>query len=395
LLIQLGIPYDSWDALRTAEELMSFIHQQATAASVELAKERGPFPNLAGSVFDRNGTPRPRNATITTIAPTGTLATIAGCSSGIEPIFAVCSERHILDSRLIEVNTQFERIAKERGFYSEALVEEILAKGSVHHVEGVPDDVKRLFVTAHDIAPEWHVRLQAAFQRYTDNAVSKTINFAQTATRDDIRRAYLLGYEQGCKGLTVYRDGSRETQVLVTGTGKSTGGPGRVDRRPRPDIVYGMTRKMSTGCGSLYITINEDENGQPFEIFAQIGKAGGCASSQTESTARLCSALLRLGAEPDLIVKQLRGISCHLPTFVNGTKVHSCADAIAQVLEDYLSTKKPATTPKVDMPFGNLPTNGGKAVAMTRGACSNCGSSALEHSEGCVVCRLCGFSECG
>jgi ribonucleoside-diphosphate reductase alpha chain len=217
LLIRLGIPYQSPDALRTGEELMRFIREQGRAASEELARERGVFPNYPGSLYDLPGGPRLRNATITTVAPTGTLSIIAGCSSGIEPLYALSYTRHVLgDMDLPEVYEYFIETARNRGFYTDNLLMRITAGETVPGMAEVPEDVRRVFVTAYDIAPEWHVRMQAAFQRHTDNAVSKTVNFPHGATREDIAKVFLLAYREGVKGITVYRSGSRSGQVLTT-----------------------------------------------------------------------------------------------------------------------------------------------------------------------------------
>ena len=214
LLVTVGIPYNSEEATKLAEKVMSFIHEESVKASQKLAEERGVFPNWKGSVWGEKGIDM-RNATINTIAPTGSISIITGCSSGVEPLFAVSYVRRIMDGmELIEMNPHFERMARERGFYDENLIKKITKRGTIQHIDEIPEDIRRVFVTAHDIQPEWHVRMQAAFQRHTDNAVSKTINFPADATIDDVRKAYMLCYELGCKGITVYRDRSREKQVL-------------------------------------------------------------------------------------------------------------------------------------------------------------------------------------
>ncbi len=396
MLIQLGIPYNSPEALSLAEEVMRFISEEARKASARLAEERGVFPNWSRSIYARQAF-RVRNATVTTIAPTGSLSIIAGCSSGIEPLFAVCFVRNVLEgTRLLEVNPHFERIARERGFYSRELMEEVSRTGSVRDVDGVPDDVKALFVTAHDITPEEHIRMQAAFQRYVDNAVSKTVNFPNHATPEDVERVYLLAYELGCKGVTVYRDGSRQQQVLSKGASvesSSAGSPAprgpsdtmeeRIVPRKRPEVVVGTTRVMKTGCGNLYVTVNEDERGQPFEVFNHMGKAGGCAASQSEAIGRLVSLALRCNIAPEEIIKQLKGISCHQQTWAKGGKISSCADAIGKALELYM-TKKGGNGSK-----GNIPQRG-----PLLGACPECGG-VVEHESGCVVCRNCGYTKCG
>ena len=222
MLIQLGIPYNSDEALQKAEEIMSFISKTAKEKSRQLAEERGAFPNFRGSVFEQRGEPPIRNATLTTIAPTGTISIIGGCSSGIEPLFAVVYIRNVMEgTELLEVNPYFERIAKEQGFYSEELMREVARTGSVQHVRGIPEKVKRLFVTAHDIHPEWHVRMQAAFQKHVDNAVSKTVNLPYHATPRDVEMIYMLGYKLGVKGITVYRDGSKSEQVIYIGDSRN------------------------------------------------------------------------------------------------------------------------------------------------------------------------------
>ncbi len=389
MLIRLGIPYNSERALDLAEEVMSFITSEGRAASAALAEERGVFPNYEKSIY--SGSIRVRNATITTIAPTGTLSIIAGCSSGIEPLFAVCFVRTVLEgTKLFEINPYFEAVARERGFFSREMMERISETGSISGIAEIPEDVKEVFVTAHDITPEDHIRMQAAFQRHVDNAVSKTVNFPNHATPDDVKKVYLQAYRLGCKGVTVYRDGSRESQVLSKGTKERVraGDHAPEERqkiipRRRPDVVKGTTQAMKTGCGTLYVTVNEDEEGLPFEVFNHIGKAGGCASSQSEAIGRLVSLALRSNIAPEEIITQLKGISCHQHAWSSGGKISSCADAIAKALELYMTKGK-----------GN--GNGGKLgdVVMQIGACPECGGT-VEHEGGCAVCRNCGHTRCG
>jgi len=218
MLIKLGVPYDSQKAVNTADKLMKFISKQARQKSVELGKERGSFTNFKGSVWDKNGYKTMRNATVTTIAPTGTISVIAGCSSGIEPLFAVAFVRNVMEgTKLLETNDLFEKKAKQRGFYSKELMNQIARKGSVQDIEDIPHDVKRLFLTALEIGPDWHVKMQAAFQKHTDNAVSKTVNLPIDTSSDDVRRVYLLAHKLRCKGITIYRYGSKDKQVLNIG----------------------------------------------------------------------------------------------------------------------------------------------------------------------------------
>ncbi len=392
MLIQLGIPYNSVDASDLATRVMKFIQSESKRQTSFLAIERGVFSNFEGSVYSDKM--EIRNATTTTIAPTGTLSIIAGCSSGIEPLFAVSFVRNVLEgTKLYEVNPVFEKIAKDRGFWSRELIEEIAAKGSLKDVSEVPDDVKKVFITAHDISPLDHVRMQAAFQKHVDNAVSKTVNFSHDATQKDVEDVYFLAYGLGCKGVTVYRDGSREEQVLSTGQtskqqeSEATEPVEPVDKitpKKRPEMIKGTTRLMKTGCGNLYITVNEDEDGNIFELFTHMGKAGGCASSQAEAIGRLISLALRSNIEPIEIEKQLKGISCHSPTWATGGKISSCSDAISKALERYkqVGEKKNGN--------GSHPRDD---KIMMCGACPDCGG-AVQHEGGCAVCRDCGFTKC-
>ncbi len=386
MLIQLALPYNSDSASKLAEEVMGFIQREGKAASAALAEERGVFPNYAGSIYD--GSIRLRNATVTTIAPTGTLSIIAGCSSGIEPLFAVSFVRNVMEgTKLLEVNPYFEKVAKARGFWSRDLMERIADKGTIHDFEEIPDDVKAIFVTAHDITPMEHVAMQAAFQKQVDNAVSKTVNFPNAATPKDVEDVYLLAYHLNCKGVTVYRDGSRDEQVLSTGkTAKKEAehAPSKIVPRKRPETIKGETRHMKTGCGNIFVTVNEDENGQLFELFTHMGKAGGCAASQAEAIGRLVSLALRSNIEPDAIINQLRGITCHNQTWTSGGKITSCSDAIAKALEKFLQRGGK----------GNGNGHKKKNDDVMLGACPECGG-VVEHEGGCAVCHSCGFTKCG
>jgi ribonucleoside-diphosphate reductase alpha chain len=384
MLIQLGTPYNSDGAVHLAEELMEFIQKEGTHTSAALAEQRGVFPNYEGSVYD--GNIRLRNATVTTIAPTGTLSIIAGCSSGIEPIFAVSFVRTVMEgTKLIEINPYFEKVAKERGFWTRELMERIADRGSVQDFDQIPDDVKAIYMTAHDISPSEHIAMQAAFQKYVNNAVSKTVNFPHKATPKDVEDVYLLAYKLNCKGVTVYRDGSREQQVLTRGKKgekqQAEEARQKIVPRNRPDVIKGTTRLMKTGCGNIYVTINEDEEGHLFELFTSMGKAGGCAASQSEAIGRLVSLAFRSNIEPDEVINQLKGIMCHSPTWHEGGRILSCSDGIANALERY-RTK------------GSKGNGDGHKVVMLMGACPECGG-AIEHEGGCAVCHNCGFTRCG
>jgi len=390
MLIQMSVPYNSDKAIQLAEEVMGFIQREGKNASAALAEERGVFPNYPESIYD--GKIKQRNATVTTIAPTGTLSILAGCSSGVEPLFAVSFVRTVMEgTKLLEVNPYFEKVAKERGFWSRELMEKIAEQGSLQGFQEIPEDVREVFLTAHDISPMEHIAMQAAFQKYVDNAVSKTVNFSHSATTKDVEDVYLFAYDLGCKGVTVYRDGSREEQVLSTGsTGKTPAKEAepnvqaKIVPRKRPEAIIGETRTMKTGCGTIYITVNEDEHGQLFELFTHMGKAGGCASSQAEAIGRLVSLALRSNIEPEAIINQLKGITCHQQTWSSGGKITSCSDAIAKALEKY--------SKKGDKANGN--GGNGHGETMLIGACPECGG-AVEHEGGCAVCHSCGFTKCG
>ncbi|MDZ7641119.1 MAG: TSCPD domain-containing protein [Desulfurivibrio sp.] len=385
LLIQLEIPYSSTEAESKAEEVMRFIDQQALEASVELGKARGPFPNFPESIYGRQDPERPvRNATRTTIAPTGTISILAGCSSGVEPLFAVSFLRRVMDNdELFEVNPLFEAVAKKEKFYSHELIRQIAYNGTVAGLEEVPQKYRRVFETAHDITPRNHLEIQAAFQRHTNNAVSKTINFPHEASEEDVRQSYLLAHELNCKGMTIYRDGCRDNQVLNIGkTDKKAAQQALLQqptKRDRPTMLTGCTYQMTSGCGPMYVTINEDEDHHFFELFNTVGKAGGCAASQCEAIGRLVSLAWRSGMPPEPIVKQLVGISCHKPAGFGENKVTSCADAIAQAVRKHLERTN-----------GRRDPNLAETNAMF-GACPECGG-VVEHEGGCCVCHGCGRS---
>ncbi len=407
MLFLLGLPYDSEEAVELATRLMGHIKHEADQMSRELARKRGPFPNFPTSIFAQRGEEPIRNATTTTIAPTGTISIIAGASSGIEPLFAVVFKRNVMDKdRLMEVHSLFSDVARKEGFYSNELMDRIAEKGSLRGISGVPEKHQRVFVCAHDITPEWHIRMQAAFQRFTDNAVSKTVNFSHDATMVSVRKVYLLAYELGCKGVTIYRDGSREEQVLSTMKKKETGmDTGTIRPRERPRIIHGVTGRVDTGCGALYVTINADRFG-PFEIFANLGKGGGCAAAQIEAIARQSSLSLRSGIDPWQIVKQLKGIRCpnpkNAPLGMAEDSVLSCPDGMAKAFERYLQGKSPSieeertTAPTLEYyNEGNGTDSNGRVPeeGVIVGVCPECGNS-LVYQDGCSVCHSCYYSKC-
>jgi len=417
MLIRLNIPYNTKKAIAIAEKVMKFMQEESKKASEKLALERGEFANFKGSIYDVPNGPKYRNATTTTLAPTGTISIIASCSSGIEPLFAISYIRRVMDNtELVEVHPIFKRVAKERGFYSEELMRKIAEHGSLSGIDEIPEDIKRVFVTAHDISAEWHIRMQAAFQKYTDNAVSKTVNFANTATVEDVKSSYLFSYKEGCKGVTIYRDKSRETQVLnieskAQPEAKKHSG---IVPRERPSETLGRTLRVGTGCGNLYVTINEDKMGL-CEIFAKMGKSGGCAASQSEAISRLISLCLRSGIEKEAILKQVKGIRCPSPLWVNGGMILSCPDAIAKTIEKYIEgsngngnghghieDEMVLVDPAVAKAMATAPVPLAPQVAVMDEReirtdmcpqCPDCGSM-VDFSEGCIVCKSCGYSKC-
>ena len=403
MLIKLGLAYDTEKALETADIVMGFIKREAWSASQELAKERGPFPNFDKSIFSEKKMQPLRNATVTTIAPTGTISLISGCSSGIEPLFAIAYEKHVMDNeKLVEVHHDFVKVARERNFYSEPLMEKIAKQGSLKGISEIPDDVARVFVTSHMISPEWHIRMQAAFQKYTDNAVSKTVNFPFEATIRDVETVFRLAHTLGCKGVTVYRDGSRDEQVLNVGSGKKgtrQSESTRVTPRARPERTVGVTERVKIGCGNLYVTVNSDEKGI-CEVFTSLGRAGGCPS-QSEATARLVSMALRAGVDVQEIIDQLKGIRCMSTikrgAMSGGIKVLSCPDAIGKVIEQYHLSARDSFTKSTVPVKENKPAEKKDLLldnAEPGSSCPEC-NEPLEHEGGCVICKSCGYSKCG
>jgi ribonucleoside-diphosphate reductase alpha chain len=475
-LVKLGIPYNSDEGVEFGRKLQQFVDVESKSESQRLAEQRGPFPEWARSIWGPDETCargpageriRPmqmlRNCNVNTVAPTGTISIIAGCSSGIEPLFAVAFMRNQAGVMMPDVNEDFLRIAKAEDWYSEELIEKIAKQGHIHFDE-VPEKWQRVFVTAHDITPEWHVRMQAAFQEHCDSAISKTTNFPHTATPEDVRAIYELAYDLKCKGVTVYRDGSRDNQVLSTGAtdkakaeraGAAAGdgaGAGahrgevgdlkgtiaeldaeierlkkqlfeveaenlqRRQKRARPDALRGTSIRKETPLGTMFVHVTEDDRGQPFEVFINLGKAGGPAMADVEAIGRLISLGLRSGISIQAIHRQLRGISSDRAVGLGPNKVLSVPDAIGIALEDWMREKQGvqqellrAQTP----PEGTPAISPATAAAITAagaqaqyefekvtggetfmGTCPDCGSS-MEFAEGCAKCHVCGYSECG
>jgi ribonucleoside-diphosphate reductase alpha chain len=456
LLIRVGVSYSSPEGVELGRKVMAFVDEESRKASEKLAKVRGVFPEWEHSIWGPDATcarrpdgsrirpeRRLRNCNLTTVAPTGTISIFAGCSSGIEPLFAVAFMRNQAGALMPDVNPDFVARAQQEGWYSADLMERIASEGHIHFPE-VPEEVQRVFVTAHDITPEWHVRMQAAFQEHTDSAISKTTNFPNEATEADVREIYELAFRLGCKGVTVYRDGSRPMQVLSTGkTGKTEATPsveeesvraeladareenhrlrGEIDtlqrrleeadltaasskrKRQRPQTLRGWTVKMNSPLGDLYVTINEDETGRPFEVFCTLGKAGGAAMADAEALGRLASLALRSGISIASVKDQLRGISCDRAVGVGPNKVLSAPDAIGQAMERYLEEKAgvqeelPILTSSAVRPAAVVRSSPApvKGVEAFLGTCPECGASQIAYEEGCLKCHVCGYSECG
>lgn len=402
MLLYLGVPYNSDEGVALAEKLMAFINAEGHAASTALAAQRGAFPLFAESIYKDGDLLR--NGTVTTIAPTGTLSMIGGCSSGVEPVFAYVYIRNIMDgTEMLEVNPVLREKLQERGLYSDALMRKIAKEGTIAHIAEIPEDIRRVFVCAHDVSPVYHTRMQAAFQRHTDNAVSKTVNFCNSATREEVAEVYKLAFRLGCKGVTIYRDGSRSEQVLNIGKVKkdgqeespAEGGQAVIKPRPRPDMTTGITERVKIGCGNLYITVNYDDKGI-CEIFTNTGKAGGCPS-QSEATARLASIALRSGIDVRSIIDQLKGIRCPSTIRQSGMKCTSCPDAIAKAIERVYQQQVRLghwAEPELSAAEGPAASQAETVVPGRMRFCPECGAK-LEHEGGCVICRNCGYSKCG
>lgn len=389
VLFALGIPYNSHEALDLADRIMFFINKVAHEKSAELAQVRGNFPAWPHSIFKDVGPMR--NGTVTTIAPTGSISIIAGASSGIEPIFALAF-RHIVkqpegDNRILTfIHPAFEQTAKACGFWSEELKDKILKTGSVRGLEEVPEAIQEIFVTAHEVEVHWHVNMQAAFQRHTDNGVSKTINMSNDATRQEIEDAYLLAYSLGCIGITVFRDGCKDEQVLHIGAVSEETTP-----RVRPMKLQGVTYRKNTPVGTAYITVNDGgDNRKPFEVFINVGKAGSDVAAIAEGLGRLISLILRMSDPYERaqdIVGQLRGIGSGRPQGFGQQRVMSLADAVAQAIAEHAGFEATSRLP-------GLPDMDENSRRQPGDLCPECGQATFVFEEGCKKCYGCGFSEC-
>lgn len=394
-LLKLEIPYNSEDACELADKFMCMIRDEGRRESEELARERGAFPLFAESTYAKNGAAPLRNGTITTIAPTGSISIIAGCSSGVEPIFAYAYIRKVMDgTELPEVNPILEEVLRKRGLYSDELMRKIAQQGSLAHIPEIPEDIRNIFVSAHDISPKDHIRMQAAFQKYTDNAVSKTVNFPHDATREEVAEVYRLAYRLGCKGTTIYRDGSRDEQVLNIGSTEPKKEPEKPMKRERPKTVTGITERMRIGCGNLYVTVNCDENGL-CEVLTTTGKAGGCPS-QSDATAMLISLGLRSGIEPETIINELRGIRCPSTISKQDMDCLSCPDAIARVMKKEF--EKEQMLNEEAMMFYDMEYTGDEGQEPSENGfseCPECHQMTLTYQDGCSICLNCSYSKCG
>jgi len=431
-LFKLGIPYNSEQALAFAEQLMKFINDQAHDASEKLGKQRGCFPNWQGSVWDVKYSRPMRNAAVTTIAPTGTISIIANCSSGIEPLFNLVFYRNVLKERkdaapLLEVNEYFSKVALERGFYDEQLMARIAKSGSLQGIEGIPEDVKRVFVCAHDIQPQWHLKMQAAFQKHCDASISKTINFPHDATSDDIDDIYRQAYELHCKGVTVYRDGCRKNQPMATEKTRRAqvvGAPPSEREKPQkqkpaphrfepvavPECLPAVRIRQLTPFGHMHVSITVDPKRQKeLEVFAQLGKGGDIAASDLEAICRMISLFLRSGGSLKHVIDQLRDIGSSLSIPSKGGRIMSLGDGLAKALSRYRRAKDrcglqaillgEADLSDLDQPLGHESANGnggngnGGAFGAYKIKCPEC-NNVLTFEEGCVKCYHCAYAQC-
>ena len=405
MLIKMKVSYDSEKAVDLGREVMSFIQTEADKMSEELATKKGPFEGWEGSRPQIAGDKPIRNACRLTVAPTGTISMIAGCSSGIEPVFSLAYRKHnILEGKtLYYVDKNFEDVAKARDFYNEDLLEHLSNGGSLQDRDDVPNDVKEVFRTAPDINPEYHVKMQAAFQESVDAGISKTINFRNEATEEEIDETYMLAWELKCKGITVYRAGSRDKEVLTAGTNEDensteslTENQTFVSALDRPSELFGVTRRVYTGRGNLYVTVNMSEDGKPFELFAALGKAGGNDSAMAEAVSRMVSLTLRSGIDPRESIEQLKGIT-DVPAWNEGELIRSVPDAIANVLEKIY---QPKNEPQISIGSEAEVVDDNKAATQENIAnilqadiCPEC-PEAMVYEEGCQKCYSCGYSKC-
>ena len=405
MLIKMKVSYDSEKAVDLGRDVMSFIQTEADKMSEELATKKGPFEGWEGSRPQIAGDKPIRNACRLTVAPTGTISMIAGCSSGIEPVFSLAYRKHnILEGKtLYYVDKNFEDVAKARDFYNEDLLEHLSNGGSLQDRDDVPNDVKEVFRTAPDINPEYHVKMQAAFQESVDAGISKTINFRNEATEEEIDETYMLAWELKCKGITVYRAGSRDKEVLTTGTNEDensteslTENEAFVSALDRPSELFGVTRRVYTGRGNLYVTVNMSEDGKPFELFAALGKAGGNDSAMAEAVSRMVSLTLRSGIDPRESIEQLKGIT-DVPAWNEGELIRSVPDAIANVLEKIY---QPKNEPQISISSetevvddSKMATQENIANILQADICPEC-PEAMVYEEGCQKCYSCGYSKC-
>lgn len=420
MLIDLGIAYDSEEAIALAERTMKFISDAGHEASQDLAVERGPFPLFPESIY-KNDQPI-RNSTVTTIAPTGTIGIIAGASTGIEPLFAIAFKHYVktnaLEREMSFFNPLFEKMATGQAWYTDSVKEKIADGGTITHLEEIPAEVRKIFRTAHDIEPGWHVRTQAAFQKYTDNAVSKTINLPNSATREDIKKAYLQAYESGCLGITVYRDGSKSIQVLNLGTQdkqslrsspEAAGLRKQEDKKieepaavlqPRPVRVDGATYRIETPLGTAFITVNQDNEGNPFEVFVSVGKAGSEVAAMAEAIGRLISTTLRFGNHLPArerameIIDQLQGIGGPSAVGFGPNRIRSLPDAVAKAISLHFGLSGQGNGVSIKGHGENVEGQASLSQISHRDLCPSCGEAAFVFEEGCAKCYSCGYSKC-
>jgi ribonucleoside-diphosphate reductase alpha chain len=376
MLAKLKLPYNNEKAFELADKVSAFIELEGHKQSSELAKTRGKFPNWDGSIYKEQNISM-RNATVTTIAPTGTISIIAGCSSGIEPYYSIAFDRNVMDGTcLTEVNPLFRKVAVENKFQSEELIEKIKSVRSISEIVNIPEEVRAVFLTATDVIPSDHIKMQAMFQKSCDSSVSKTINFLESAKKEEVREVYIQAYQQGCKGVTIYRDNSRPNQVLSIKSKEPVTATVSPKIEKRPKVLNGVTEKIKTGYGNLYVTINIHD-GRPFEVFAHIGKSGYTTMADTEAICRLISLALRSHVPVEAIIKQLRGIGGSSQIFSGGAKVFSIPDAIAQILNKH---------------FGDQEDMGNRDISSAE-ICPQC-SAPMRFESGCFNCVTCGYSNC-